>query len=295
MGKLTENEAKRALAKEFEDVNGFIGSIKGVKKYAYAFAKRLGCNTLVLDTLKFGWQESGLYRMQRDMVESNEMQYSIAKYTDGLIHLLDSAVSEYTFKNTDWGRKNHKYHGSWVPPSDKTMESIHVNTLFAKKRYYTYPYYNYHSNYFFLNTHNSMIFFDIKAQKMVRGSLITLQHPIFKTLEDCKKTLQKVLSIQNVDVRKNILGQLSFDYLKYAEVEHKEGNYELIAIKYKSNRAEERRVYLKMINPSTEEIHVEAVHPNCRTVLDAINFRRYGTTSPPTNVKSLNWSPIQLS
>ena len=77
-------------------------------------------------------------------------------------------------------------------------------------------------------------------------------------------------------------------------------NYQLIEIDFHPNKDSSRRFrwqrtqrkYLKMQNPSVEGMfHIEGVHPNCNTVQEAINFRRYGNLNnslPP-------WSPIILS
>ncbi len=46
------------------------------------------------------------------------------------------------------------------------------------------------------------------------------------------------------------------------------------------------RIYLKMNNPSIEEVHIEAVHPDCKTVNEALSWRNQGKVSslftPPT-------------
>ncbi len=39
--------------------------------------------------------------------------------------------------------------------------------------------------------------------------------------------------------------------------------------------------FLQMVNPSTEEIHIEGVHPSCKTVQEAINFRAGGEKWDP--------------
>ena len=60
------------------------------------------------------------------------------------------------------------------------------------------------------------------------------------------------------------------------EILDTEGTYELIGI----NFAEEvypERIYLKMINPSVNDIHIEAVHPDCKTVKEALMWRNFGT------------------
>ena len=49
-----------------------------------------------------------------------------------------------------------------------------------------------------------------------------------------------------------------------------------------------KRTYLKMRNPSIGVWHVEPVHPACRTVQHALNYRRFGT-DPAAEKK--NWKP----
>lgn len=48
------------------------------------------------------------------------------------------------------------------------------------------------------------------------------------------------------------------------------------------------RRYLKMLNPSVHVWHLEAVHPDCQSVQEALNWRAYGD-------KSKNWNPIILT
>lgn len=39
------------------------------------------------------------------------------------------------------------------------------------------------------------------------------------------------------------------------------------------------RIYIKMNNPSVDEVHIEAVHPDCKTVKEALNWRNQGKVS----------------
>jgi hypothetical protein len=48
------------------------------------------------------------------------------------------------------------------------------------------------------------------------------------------------------------------------------------------------RKYLKMLNPSVKVWHLEAVHPECETVQEALNYRAYGD-------RSKTWQPDILS
>lgn len=307
MQQMGQHEAKRILEKEFEELNAFTNR-PGMKKYAYAYAQRKCYNELVMGTIKAGFREQGLYRTKTDKYGRSFQEYN---HSDGLIEILDEAVKEYTYQNRDWGKKKHKYHGRWCSPESSYLENINIMQYWGntgrKGGYRSFPVYNYYSDYFFLNTHQSMVFYDIKTSKMVRGDLTKIQHPIFSCIRDEKAHLKRILEIQNVDIRKNILKQLSWSPTKYAQEADKTGDYRLLTIDFneegdgRNNRnGILKRVYLEMKNPSTGETHVEAVHPDCRSVADAINYRRYGTIRP-NNLKNQfileipNWTPVQLS
>jgi hypothetical protein len=63
-----------------------------------------------------------------------------------------------------------------------------------------------------------------------------------------------------------------------AQVVDKKGNYELINLDLGKK---EYRPYLKMVNPSTGEYHIEGIHPDCKTVDAAIEWRN-GTSAEPS-------------
>jgi hypothetical protein len=50
------------------------------------------------------------------------------------------------------------------------------------------------------------------------------------------------------------------------------GRYELLSVDWTGSE----RVYLKMNNPSLGDVHIEPVHPDCKTVDQALGFRRFG-------------------
>jgi len=50
-------------------------------------------------------------------------------------------------------------------------------------------------------------------------------------------------------------------------------------------RSDNMLIYLRMRNPSTGEIHIEAVHPSCRNCREALNWR----------VGGLQWWPMQIT
>jgi len=75
----------------------------------------------------------------------------------------------------------------------------------------------------------------------------------------------------NVERRREIIRKIGIErIIKLGQIIDKDGDYELIDLNLNS---ETSRPYLKMINPSTKDIHVEGVHPSCRTIKDAIQFR----------------------
>ena len=303
---ISQMEAKRLLEKEFEELNAFTGR-PGMKKYAYAYAMRKNYNELVMRTITASFRERGLYREKNQGIVRNNWYVSDGReYADGLFEVLQEAINKYTFENRDWGKKKHKYNGNWKSPENSSIENIRTAMYWGMKRrsWQAYPVYNYYSDYFFLCTHQSFVFYDVKKCKMVRGDLTKVQHPVFGYIPDTKEMLKRVLEIQNVDIRKNILKQLKWDYTKYTEEADVQGDYKLLVIDFKEDDARTnralRRVYLKMLNPSTGENHIEAVHPDCQTVADAINYRRYGSVRPTAVENQFfqrvpNWTPVQLS
>lgn len=96
-----------------------------------------------------------------------------------------------------------------------------------------------------------------------------------------------MLRSRNAEVRKEIIKRVGMERILYslkAKIIDKKGltlfdgnvpeNYELLLLDLGDGR---RRPFLKMLNPSVPECwHVEAVHPACQTIQDALNYRRYG-------------------
>ena len=63
--------------------------------------------------------------------------------------------------------------------------------------------------------------------------------------------------------------------------------YELLLLNLGDGR---RRPFLKMLNPSVPNCwHIEGVHPACRTIQDALNFRRYGRDM----LERGKWGPME--
>lgn len=85
---------------------------------------------------------------------------------------------------------------------------------------------------------------------------------------------------ENVEVRAQFVRKFGIERMKsFGKVVSKQEDYELIDM---SSIFETigYAPYLKMLNPSTGTIHMEGVHPDCKTVEDAINFRN-GTKEKP--------------
>lgn len=87
----------------------------------------------------------------------------------------------------------------------------------------------------------------------------------------------EVLSIRNVEQRAEIIKKIGIDKLfiklKPKLLDTKDG-YELYAVTLYEDF--QPRIYVKMQNPSVDEIHVEAVHPDCKTVDQALAWRNWG-------------------
>lgn len=86
-------------------------------------------------------------------------------------------------------------------------------------------------------------------------------------------TKEMILSEQNVDIRREIIRKVGNErvvaLLGASALDEKYG-YSLLVIDYGDKRG---RPHLKMTNPSIGTLHIEGVKPECKTVLDAIEFR----------------------
>ena len=93
----------------------------------------------------------------------------------------------------------------------------------------------------------------------------------------------------NVEVRREFVRKIGIERVTNElgwTVIDKRDTYELGTLEVVEGS---KRVYLKMLNPSVEGVwHIEAVHPECSTVQEAINWRAYGD-------KNKHWEPIHLS
>jgi hypothetical protein len=96
-----------------------------------------------------------------------------------------------------------------------------------------------------------------------------------------------ILKTRNAETRREIVRRVGIERICYslnAECIDRKGltlfstdvpeHYELLLLDLGDGR---RRPFLKMLNPSVPECwHIEGVHPACKTVQDALNYRRYG-------------------
>ena len=92
-------------------------------------------------------------------------------------------------------------------------------------------------------------------------------------------TKEMIISEQNVDYRRCIIFKIGIEKaIKLLGAETVDiyeskvgGKYELLMIDYDGRG--NKRPYLKMASQSIEADHIEGVHPNCKTVKDALMFR----------------------
>lgn len=117
---------------------------------------------------------------------------------------------------------------------------------------------------------------------------------------------RRLTVLDNVEVRREFIRKVGIerclDVLEHHTLD-KSGSYELLALKTNTgeisrriprgahpNTPDHRRCYLKMKNPSIGVWHMEAVHPDCGTVQEALNYRRFGTPDVPKD-----WTPEKLT
>ncbi len=84
---------------------------------------------------------------------------------------------------------------------------------------------------------------------------------------------------KNVEIRREIVRKVGIERLCKdlgAKTLSKKHGYELIEL----NLGDRKRPYLKMSNPSITAIHVEGVHPDCRTVEAALKWRNQSELLP---------------
>lgn len=93
---------------------------------------------------------------------------------------------------------------------------------------------------------------------------------------DCKK----LLTTTNAEIRREFVRKAGIEKVckdLNAQVVDARDEYELLMLDLGDGRT---RPYLKMINPSIGTYHIEGVHPDCKTVDDAIKFRNKTDVEP---------------
>jgi hypothetical protein len=119
--------------------------------------------------------------------------------------------------------------------------------------------------------------FDIYA---LNGVVFNDEMIRFITTPVDKLSPQDILAIKNVEQRAEVIKRVGiqklFAHLDTKKLDH-QNDYELHQIIINENW--KPRKYLLMKNPSVDEIHLEAVHPDCNTVESALNFRNFGSTT----------------
>ena len=94
--------------------------------------------------------------------------------------------------------------------------------------------------------------------------------------------------LKNAEIRREFVRKIGIERCLSQlgwQVIDKKDDYELGTVNVIDNTP---RKYLKMLNPSVGVWHLEAVHPDCNTVQDAINWRAYGDKTKP-------WQPYELT
>ena len=93
---------------------------------------------------------------------------------------------------------------------------------------------------------------------------------------------EEVLGIRNVEQRSEVIKKVGMDrmfrFFKPTLLDSApEHEYELYSLVVRTDQQDVPRKYLKMRNPSVDnEVHLEAVHPDCKTVDEALSWRNTG-------------------
>jgi hypothetical protein len=90
-----------------------------------------------------------------------------------------------------------------------------------------------------------------------------------------------LLTERNTEVRREIVRKIGLERVcraLHADCVDRQGNYELLLLDLDDGRS---RPFLKMRNPSIGVYHIEGVHPECRTVAEALAWRNQSDI-PPT-------------
>lgn len=106
-------------------------------------------------------------------------------------------------------------------------------------------------------------------------------------------TAQDILGLEDVDQRRIAIerfGVLKFD--EVAEVLIDDNEYQLIDLgKAFNSETIESAKYLRMLNPSTNQICMSGVSNDCETIQDALDFRAFGDDFKKSEI---HWNPCSL-
>lgn len=108
---------------------------------------------------------------------------------------------------------------------------------------------------------------------------VSVDEALVKTPFD-KLDPKMILTEKNAEVRREIVRKIGIERICEklgAKIIDANGEYELLGLDIGDGRV---RPYLKMKNPSIETYHIEGVHPDCKTVSDALTWRN-GTSEKP--------------
>lgn len=114
----------------------------------------------------------------------------------------------------------------------------------------------------------------VPAFVVVKPEWITAEHIMRETNAQVRQVMVERVGIERVCQMCN------------AQALDKRGTYELLMLDLGDGR---KRPYLKMLNPSVGVWHVEGVHPNCRTVQEALNWRNGLTPEQIDDVNGTDW------
>lgn len=95
--------------------------------------------------------------------------------------------------------------------------------------------------------------------------------------------------IANAEVRREFVRKVGVARIcrdLKARVIGSSGLYELLELDLGDGR---RRPYLRMQNPSVDAVHIEGVHPDCRTVQEALNYRNGLAPDEIDDVDGAEW------
>jgi hypothetical protein len=95
--------------------------------------------------------------------------------------------------------------------------------------------------------------------------------------------VKEAMAVDNVEVRRELVRKIGIETIcekMDADVADEKDDYQLLLLDIGDGN---KRPYLKMTNPSIGTYHVEGVHPDCKTVADALEWRN-GTKEVPSQL-----------